>query len=753
MIDRATVQKIKDTANIVDVVGKYVHLIKSGANYKGLCPFHNERTPSFSVNPARNFCYCFSCHKGGSPINFIMEKEGLSYPEALRHLAKEYGIKIEEREETSEEVEKRQEREAMMFANEWALGEMEHNLHETPDGQDIGLRYFYERGVTEEAIRKFRLGYTLDNGRAMVEAAIKRGIDTDVLVSLGLLKISKNDPKNLYGAFRGRVMFPIFTDSGKVVAFGGRDLKGDGPKYLNSPQSPVYSKRRELYGFFQAKGEIQKSEKCFIVEGYMDVIGMWQGGLKNVVASCGTALTAEQIALIHRFAPNVTLIYDGDSAGIKATLSGIDLLLSQDMKVKVLLLPDGHDPDSFSKANTPEQFRKYIAEHETDFINYKINVLLSTAKDDPQKKIEVLKSVTKSIAFINDKIDRFVYIQECSRLFDISEQVIAEEVERSRGEVLRMYQKQRDLNHIDKLDQEHQGQPDTPSISSAAPATVSDNSQSSPGSVTGEVTGLHGAAVSQNVRQRLTRSSEKSVLPLERRLCELIVRYGLLDFCEAETEEDEGENPVEMINVAEFISDELGADNITLTHPVYASILNTVTNMREDLMYSKQSWTERIEEEVKQMRKEGQDQIALASLPLDEIRIQERLLEERLKEWKENQWREYLLMYPGRELASCEDPEVRGVVTELLCEPYELSKIFFRDRTPEREADKLDMIVPRAILELKDAILGQKIRELMSKMQSAESDDQEDILRQIQGLANLRNQLSKDIGERIICAK
>lgn len=684
-----------------------------------------------------------------------MEKEGLSYPEALRHLAKEYGIKIEEREETSEEIEKRQEREAMMLANEWALGEMEHNLHETPDGQNIGLRYFYERGVTEEAIRKFRLGYTLDNGRAMVEAARKRGIDTDVLVNLGLLKISKNDPKNVYGAFRGRVMFPIFTDSGKVVAFGGRDLKGDGPKYLNSPQSPVYSKRRELYGFFQAKGEIQKSEKCFIVEGYMDVIGMWQGGLKNVVASCGTALTQEQISLIHRFAPNVTLIYDGDSAGIKATLAGIDLLLSQDMKVKVLLLPDGHDPDSFAKANTPEQFRKYIEEHETDFIKYKINVLLSSAKDDPLKKIEVLKSVTKSIAYINDKIDRFVYIQECSRLFDFSEKVIAEEVERSRAEVLREYQKERDLKYIRNSETESQVISAQVSASQAESAARTGDKRSAVSGVSGEGAGTEasGAVVAQISNRKLARSSEISVLPLERRLCELVVRYGLLDFCEAEPEEDEGENSVEMINVAEFISDELGADNITLTNPVYASILNIVTNMREDLMYSRQTWTERIEEEVQQMRRDGQDQIARASLPIDEIRIQERMLEERLNVWRDEQWREYLLMYPGRELASCEDSEVRGIVTELLSEPYELSKIFFRDRTPEREADKLDMIVPRAILELKDAILGQKIRELMAKIQSVESDEQEDILRQIQGLVNLRNQLSKDIGERIICAK
>ena len=361
MIDKATVKRIIDVADIVEVVGDYVHLVKRGSNYMGLCPFHNEKTPSFSVNRQRNICKCFSCGKGGSPVNFIMEKEGVNYHDALLHLAKKYGIKVEERELTDEEREQQSERESMLVVNEWAMRQMESNLTESEEGKTVGLQYLYQRGITKEAIAKFHLGYAIDKGQDLYDKAIKSGYDIKHLKSVGLCGESQQG--RYYDRFRGRVIFPVHNPAGKVIAFGGRGIKGEPAKYINSPESQIYVKSNELYGIYQAKTSIIRQNKCYLVEGYMDVIGMWQSGMENVVASSGTSLTDGQIALIHRFTENVTLIYDGDAAGIKASIRGIDLLLSHNLNVKVLLLPDGEDPDSFSRNHTPEEFREYIAKH------------------------------------------------------------------------------------------------------------------------------------------------------------------------------------------------------------------------------------------------------------------------------------------------------------------------------------------------------------------------------------------------------
>lgn len=380
----------------------------------GLCPFHNERTPSFSVNAQRNFCYCFSCKKGGSPINFIMEKEGMSYHDALLYLAKRYGIKVEEKELTDEEREQQNMRDAMFAANEWAMNKMAEDLKNTEEGRDVGLQYFYQRGLTEEAITQFRLGYSIDKQTHLSEAAVKSGYDINTLKELGLVGTSQRGQD--YDRFRGRVIFPVMNSAGKVVAFGGRDLKGGIAKYINSPESSIYKKSNELYGIFQARSAIVKENKCYLVEGYLDVIGMWQAGLKNVVASSGTALTDNQINLIHRFTPNVTLIYDGDGAGIKAAMRGIDMLLTHGMDVKVLLLPDGHDPDSFAKAHTPDEFQKYVKQNETDILKFKAKILTGNLSNDPQQRIEAVRSMVESLACISDKIKLDVYIQECSSL-------------------------------------------------------------------------------------------------------------------------------------------------------------------------------------------------------------------------------------------------------------------------------------------------------------------------------------------------
>ena len=454
MIDRITAQKIKDTADIVEVVGDYVHLVKRGANYMGLCPFHNERTPSFSVNRRKNICFCFSCKKGGSPVNFIKEKEGVSYWEALRILARKYGIKIEERELTDTEREEQNKRDALFATNNWAMKKMEEDLHNTESGRNIGLAYFYQRGVTEEAIKEFHLGYAMDEWRYLTDMSRKAGINLSDMVETGLTieKEEAGKPKKYYDRYRGRVIFPILNVSGKVVGFGGRDLKGGMAKYVNSPESLIYKKNKELYGLHQAKKSIQDVDKCFLVEGYMDVIGMWQAGMRNTVASSGTALTPGQISLIKRFTNKITLIYDGDAPGIKAALRGINLLLEQGMETKVLLLPDGHDPDSFAKINTPESFQRYVAEHETDIIRFQADVLLDGAENDISKKAEAIRAVATSIAYMPDRINRDLNIQQCALIMNMPESTIASTVADIRLKIEAELRRRREYKDIDKAE-------------------------------------------------------------------------------------------------------------------------------------------------------------------------------------------------------------------------------------------------------------------------------------------------------------
>ena len=374
-IDSETVRHILDTANIVDVVSDFVSLKRRGANYVGLCPFHNERTPSFSVSPARGICKCFSCGKGGSPVNFIMELEQMSFNEALRYLANKYHIEIKEHEVSDEERQQESERESMWAVNDFALRHFEENLTTHPDGKAIGLAYFRERGINDAMVARFHLGYALERTNALYEAATAKGFDERFLVDTGLC--IRNERGQVYDRFKGRVIYPVHSISGKVVAFGGRTLRSDKQtaKYVNSPESAIYHKSSQLYGLYQAKRAIVERGKCILVEGYMDVISMHQSGVENVVASSGTSLTDGQIRLIHRFAENVTVIYDSDAAGIKASLRGIDMLLAEGLNVKVLLLPEGEDPDSFAQHNSSAEVEKYIAENETDYIRYKTHKL------------------------------------------------------------------------------------------------------------------------------------------------------------------------------------------------------------------------------------------------------------------------------------------------------------------------------------------------------------------------------------------
>lgn len=428
MIDRTTVQKILDAARIEEVVGDFVTLKRRGVNYIGLCPFHNEKTPSFTVSPAKNICHCFGCGKGGSPVNFIMEHENLSYVDALRYLAKKYRIEIVEKELTKEEMDKRNDRENMLAANKFALEFFENTLNNTDEGRNIGMAYFRERGFRDDTIKKFCLGYSPDSFEALGKAATKAGFSHKTLVDVGLC--IENQRGGLTDRFRGRVMFPVHSISGQIVAFGGRVLKKteNTGKYVNSPESEIYHKSNELYGLYFAKNAIQRNDVCYLVEGYADVISMHQAGIENVVASSGTSLTTGQIRLIHRFTSNIIVLYDGDAAGIHASIRGIDMLLSEGMQVEVLLLPDGEDPDSFARSQDSTQFVDFINRNKTNFISFKTNLLLSEAGNDPIKRASLIGDIVDSISVIPDKIQQAIYIKECASKFSMREEVLVQEV-------------------------------------------------------------------------------------------------------------------------------------------------------------------------------------------------------------------------------------------------------------------------------------------------------------------------------------
>ena len=435
MIDRSTVDRIYAAANIVDIIGDYVTLKKKGVNYQACCPFHNEKTPSFVVSPSKGVYKCFGCGKGGNAVTFIMEHESISYPEALKIVAKRYGIEVEEREQTEEDVRRNNNRESMFALNGWAAEYFAKYLLNNPEGKSVGLSYFSQkRGFTDATIHKFGLGFCSAKGDALTQAALAAGYKEEFLLSTGLTLKRESDGR-LYDRFRDRVMFPVHNISGRVVAFGGRTLRTDKSvaKYQNSPESEIYSKTRELYGLYFAKKAIQQQGFAIMVEGYTDVISMHQAGVENVVASSGTSLTIEQIRLLSRFTRNITVIYDGDSAGVKATMRGIDMILKEGMNVRIVSLPVEHDPDSFARAHTADEVRDYIQRTEEDFLSFKAKMLMREAGTDPIRRSEVVGDMVRSIVQIPDSIQRSIYIKECARTMDIDEKVLIAEVARKRA--------------------------------------------------------------------------------------------------------------------------------------------------------------------------------------------------------------------------------------------------------------------------------------------------------------------------------
>jgi DNA primase len=431
MIDRSTIERILDAAQIVDVVQEFVPLKKRGVNYLGLCPFHNEKTPSFTVSPSKEIFKCFGCGKVGNSVNFVMEHEHLTYPEALKYLAKKYHIEVIEKELTQEELEKQNERESLLVVSSYASRQFTENLFHSDEGISVGLTYFKERGFRQETLKKFEVGYSFEKRDAFSKKALEEGYKQDFLVKTGL---SIQGEERIFDRFAGRVMFPIHSLSGQVLGFGGRVLKTDvkTAKYLNSPESEIYHKSRILYGIFQARKLITQEDRCYLVEGYTDVMSLHEAGVENVVASSGTSLTQEQVRLIKRFTQNITILYDGDAAGIKASLRGIDLVLEEGMNVKIVLIPDNEDPDSYSKKLSNEEFLKFLKENETDFIRFKTQLLLSESNNDPVKRADLIRDVVKSIAVIPEAITRTVYIKECSTVLEVSEPILYHEVNKLR---------------------------------------------------------------------------------------------------------------------------------------------------------------------------------------------------------------------------------------------------------------------------------------------------------------------------------
>ena len=642
MIDSQTIERIQDTAQIVDVVSDFVTLRRRGVNFVGLCPFHDDRTPSFYVSPAKNICKCFACGEGGSSVHFIMKHEQLSYYEALKFLARKYNIEVVEKELTSEEKQAQSDRDSMFILNEFARDYFVKKLHGDPEGKAIGLSYFKERGFRDDIIKKFQLGYSLEQRDAFSEEAQRAGYRRDYLLKTGLSAGGENNSP-LIDRFRGRVIFPVHTLSGKVVAFGGRILKKaeNTGKYVNSPESEIYSKSNELYGIYFSKSAIVKADKCFLVEGYTDVLSMHQAGIENVVASSGTALTHGQIRMIHRFSENITVLYDGDAAGIKAALRGIDLLLEDGMNVRVVLLPEGEDPDSFARKQNAEKFNRFIDEHEQDFIRFKTNLLLDEVGNDPIKKAGLITNIVQSIALIPDNIKRSVYIQDTATLLNTREDVVIAAVNKIR---IRNYEKKKEQREKEESREAAVG-----AVSS--PGDIADN----------------GSRKILTARNPYEKPDGPSVIE--------VIRFDLMR--------------------DKFIF----SGEVFFSNTLYRAIFDEACGKVND-----------------------------ESFVCDK----------------------YFLTH--------HDPRISKLATDLISDKYQLSKIHAKSigesedekSSRLRERNSLDKLVVRATTELKNAHVMQRINGVKKSIETADAQQQLELMNELRQLQDLKKVLAKNLGERII---
>ncbi|MEE0979145.1 MAG: DNA primase [Muribaculaceae bacterium] len=742
-IDQETVQRILDAADIVDVVSDFVSLRRRGANYIGLCPFHNERTPSFSVSKSKGICKCFSCGKGGSAVNFIMQLEQMSYQEALRYLAKKYNIEIHERELTDKEREVASEREALFAVNEFALNHFEHNLLETTEGVNIGLSYFYERGINEAMIKKFHLGYAADKRDDFLNEARRKGYRDENLVITGL--VGRTDKGDLYDRFRGRVIYPVFSISGKVVAFGGRTLRTDkvGGKYVNSPESVIYSKSKELYGLYQAKPAIVKKNKCILVEGYMDVISMHQSGVENVVASSGTSLTEGQIRLIHRFTENVTVIYDSDAAGIKASLRGIDMLLSEGLNVKVLQLPEGDDPDSFAQTHSSSEVEAYLNEHELDFIKFKMNILLDGVGDDPIRWSQVTSDIVRSIAVIPDEIARNAYIKECCYALGVDERVLINEVGKSRLAIREQEFKRQQQQRTREANSSRNTSNDMPQ--------ASDNQLDSPAAAeSSEPQQATEYVVSSSVRKNTGRSS--LLKPYERQVIRYVLKYGMVPMCE--TSDENGQ--VSSVSVIDFVETEMARDDIKFITPSFERLFNKAASLRDRYMEDLVASNDKAMEKRAEAWRVGEERIRTEAVTMDDIMVREKRLVEECDKVMSDYLADFTTNYVERILSFSSDDEVRDLTVELVMDKHQLSKIHTKFAHVETELEQLPELLPRALFELKNAILLCDINDLQADLKHEYSQSNPDmgriaeIMNDLERMLKLRAEFAKLMGERVV---
>ncbi len=695
MIDRQTVDRILDAANIVDVVSDFVTLRRAGANLKGLCPFHDDRTPSFMVSPSKNICKCFACGKGGTPVHFIMEHEQMTYPEALRYLAKKYNIEIKEREQTDEEKAEQSERESLFIVNEWANEWFQSQMNDTVDGRAVGLAYFRQRGFRDDIIKKFQLGFCPDKYDAQWQAAKAEGFNEEYILKTGLC--IRNEQGKTYDRFRNRVIFPIHSISGKVVGFGGRVLdsrtKGVSIKYQNSPESSIYNKRRELYGLFEAKQAIVRQELCYLVEGYTDVMAMHQMGVENVVASSGTALTSEQIRAIHRFTENIVVIYDGDAAGIKASQRGIDMLLAEGMSVRLLLLPDGDDPDSFARKHSAEEYQQYLKDHQVDFIRFKTDLLLNEAHGDPIKLSRLVNNIVDSVAVIPDEITRTFYIKETSQMLAVEERIITSAVARVRKRQQEERQKEREREARAQGQAGSQPQQSTPQPQGDTALTPEEEAIIAgviPDANASEGAQQEAEAPTINIKSA-RRDSEKAILQTEALVVQMIVRYG--ELLMGEFEDNDGQ--LQKVSVAEFISLALEQDDLTLHDERHRQILA---------------------EALEHIGEEGF----------------------RCNRYFEN--------HP--------DLRIAELATELAHDPETLSKIHEKSIPVKPEEERLMELVPHVITDYKLAIVDDELHSLMQQLCSKEVLESKELsgrlMQRYQELKQVQGELGRVRGDRVM---
>ena len=702
MIDSATVDRIFNAADIVDVVSDYVTLKRRGVNYIGLCPFHNEKTPSFTVSPAKNICKCFGCGKGGNPVNFIMELENLSYYEALKFLAKKYNIEIQEKELTPEQIQQQNERESLIAVTEWAQKHFTDNLYNHIDGKSIGMSYFAHRGFREDIIKKFQLGYAIDKRDEYTQEALKKGFKLEYLEKTGLTIVKENN--YLIDRFHGRAIFPIHSVSGKVIGFGGRAIKKDDQvKYQNSPESDIYHKSQIVYGIYFAKNAIIRERKCYIVEGYADVISMVQAGIENIVAPCGTALTVDQIRLLRRIIPssdeeksdenkNVTMLYDGDSAGIHAALKNGKLLLEEGLNVKVVVLPPEDDPDTFAQKNNAADVLKYLTENETDYILFKTKHFLEESRRDPIRKAQLIADIASTIAVIPNLIKRAVYIKECARILETDESVLKSQMDKVRETKM-----EREYEQLKKGNE-------NPATTDPTPADVPPPLPIEPQDDPTQVLPSYAPAISPFYEE------EKSIIFF-------LVRYGKTILWLVEKEKEEKK---QLEDEEKLLDSETDEEDESPETAVEEKAITVIEYIAQEL---------------------GTDSIEFETLLFKQI------LQEAKEQLKNNP-----SFQPDRYFSQHVNPEISKIATDLLSDRYQISKIHNKTKKVEDDSERLVDSVPHVVMDLKFKIIEKKINELMEQLKNSGGDMEAcmKIMADLKKYNQVKMILGKKLGEIVV---